>query len=181
MIDPASQQSRQSDGDNPATPYAAVSISPIPQAGPAPVTRPQRLASLDALRGVAVLGILLMNIVGFGLPHWAYDDPTVAGGATGLNLATWITTSMLFEGTMRAMFSLLFGAGVVLLTSRLEARVSATPGPLSPADIYFRRNMWLIVFGIVHSYLLLGWVMCSTPTGLSEWSCMCSAISARAG
>ena len=45
---------------------------------------------------------------------------------------------------------MLFGAGLILLTSRLEAS-----GRTDTADIYYRRTMWLIVFGIVHSYLLL--------------------------
>jgi uncharacterized protein len=116
----------------------------------APTTERERIFALDALRGVAVLGILLMNIIGFGLPH-AYTDPTNAGGATGVNLATWFASSMLFEGTMRGLFTLLFGAGVVLYTSRLER---AGLG-LQSADFYFRRTIWLIVFGLVNAYLLV--------------------------
>jgi uncharacterized protein len=114
-----------------------------------PVRGRERVQSLDVIRGVAVLGILLLNIVGFGLPL-AYSDPTVWGGATGANLWTWITTTTLFEGTQRALFSLLFGAGLILLTSRLEAA-----GRTDAADIYYRRALWLVVFGMVHSYLLL--------------------------
>ena len=49
----------------------------------APVVEGERLSSVDVLRGVAVLGILLMNIVGMGLPSFAYLDPTYAGGSTG--------------------------------------------------------------------------------------------------
>ena len=60
------------------------------------------------IRGVALFGILLMNITGFGLP-FAYGNPTIYGGATGANLWAWITTNMLFEGTQRGMFSILFG------------------------------------------------------------------------
>ena len=75
----------------------------------APVAESDRLQSLDVLRGVALFGILLMNITSFGMP-FAYNDPSVYGGATGANLWAWITTSMLFEGTQRGMFSLLFGA-----------------------------------------------------------------------
>lgn len=54
-----------------------------------PVVRADRISSVDALRGIALLGILLMNIVGFGLPFQAYTFPNVAGGDTGLNLAVW--------------------------------------------------------------------------------------------
>ena len=58
--------------------------------------------------------------------------------------------NMLFEGTQRGLFSMLFGAGVVLLTSRYEAA-----GRTDAADIYYRRNIWLIAFGLVHSFLIL--------------------------
>jgi len=115
-----------------------------------PVRSADRISSLDVIRGAALLGILLMNIVGFGLPL-AYNDPDIAGGADGLNFLTWQITSLFFEGTMRGLFSLLFGAGIVLMTSRAEARDPS----IAVADIYFRRNLWLIAFGLVHAWLLL--------------------------
>jgi len=117
----------------------------------APVRKAERISSVDALRGIALLGILLMNIVGFGLPHQAYTFPNVAGGDTGLNLAVWSINSVMFEGSMRAIFSMLFGAGMLLLTSRLEAR----KGTGEVADIYYRRTLWLLAFGVVHAYLFL--------------------------
>ncbi|MCZ6649741.1 MAG: DUF418 domain-containing protein [Acidobacteria bacterium] len=115
----------------------------------APVTTRNRIQSLDVLRGVALFGILLINITGFGLPH-AYSDPTVYGGSEGINLWTWGTMTLLFEGTQRGIFSILFGAGFILLTSRLEAA-----GRTDAADIYYRRTIWLVIFGLIHSYLLL--------------------------
>lgn len=120
-----------------------------PPDSPVPTTDAARIDSLDALRGVAVLGILLLNIVGFGLPG-AYVDPTVFGGDTGADLAAWLTTSMLFEGTMRGLFALLFGAGIVLFTSRLEQA-----GVPHAADLHVRRMLWLVAFGFVDSHLLL--------------------------
>lgn len=117
----------------------------------APVTSHERINSLDVLRGVALFGILLMNITGFGLIFQAYSDPTVMGGATGWDLRVWIMTNMFFEGTMRAMFSMLFGVGMVLMTSRMEVR----GGGIEVADIYYRRTLWLFLFGIIHGYLLL--------------------------
>ena len=113
----------------------------------APAAR--RIEALDVVRGVALFGILLMNITGFGLPD-AYLNPVNAGGATGANLWAWIITQMGFEGTQRGLFSLLFGASVILLTSRLEAS-----GRADAADIYFRRNLWLIGFGFVNAFILL--------------------------
>jgi uncharacterized protein len=115
-----------------------------------PVTSADRISSLDVIRGVALFGILLMNIVAFGLPY-AYDNPTNSGGADGLNLFAWQINTLLFEGTMRGLFSILFGAGIVLMTSRAEARDPS----VGVADIYFRRNLWLVAFGLVHSWLLL--------------------------
>lgn len=109
----------------------------------------QRIEAVDFVRGAALFGILLMNITAFGLPY-AYESPAPAGGAEGANLWAWIITNTGFEGTQRALFSILFGAGVILLTSRLEAA-----GRSDVADIYFRRNMWLIVFGMVDAYLFL--------------------------
>jgi uncharacterized protein len=116
----------------------------------APTERQERIGMLDTTRGIAVLGILIMNITGFGLPN-AYDDPTNWGGSDGINLAVWRIAALLFEGTMRGMFTLLFGAGALLFLQRHAAR---NPG-LLPADLFFRRTMWLIVFGLVNAYVLL--------------------------
>src|SRR5262249_41381928 len=66
------------------------------------------------------------------------------------NLLLWMGRFVLFEGKMRALFSLLFGAGVILLTSRLEKRGEAAIA----GDIFTRRNMWLILFGVLHAYFL---------------------------
>ena len=88
-----------------------------------------------------------MNIIGFSMYLSAYDNPTVTGGATGANLAVWAVLHVLAEGKMRCLFSLVFGASVILLTSRLEKSGEA-------ADIYYRRTIWLGLFGIAHAYLL---------------------------
>lgn len=78
-----------------------------------PLKALDRIQSLDVMRGIVLFGILLMNINGMALAH-AYEDPTISGGAKGWDLYTWVTTNMLFEGTMRALFSLLFGAGMFI-------------------------------------------------------------------
>jgi uncharacterized protein len=117
----------------------------------APAPTANRLESLDFVRGCALFGILLMNINGMGLGP-AYDNPTIAGGDSGINLWTWLVINIGFEGTQRALFSILFGAGVILLTSRLEAS-----GRPDAPDIFFRRNLWLIAFGLHNAWVLL-WV-----------------------
>jgi len=119
------------------------------EGGAAPAAR--RIEALDFVRGAALLGILLMNITGFGLAQ-SYANPTNSGGATGADLWAWMITQIGFEGTQRALFSILFGASAILLTQRLEAA-----GRADAADIYFRRNLWLIGFGMVNAYLLLWW------------------------
>ena len=118
-----------------------------------PIEKSERIASLDIMRGVVLCGILLMNINGMALAEPSYSNPTIAGGSEGLDLYTWIMTNMFFEGTMRALFSLLFGVGMFVLLDRLEKSGAG----IEAANIYFRRLMWLMLFGIIHAYLLL-WV-----------------------
>lgn len=134
-----------------------------------PTATRERIHSMDIIRGIALLGILLMNIVGFGLYEAAYMDPTVAGGATGWNLKAWWISSMFFEGTMRGMFSMLFGAGIILFTSK----VANADSGVSATDLYFRRLLWLFLFGIIHCYILL-WdgeiLYCYALTGMFAFS-----------
>ncbi|WP_029059782.1 DUF418 domain-containing protein [Stappia stellulata] len=110
-----------------------------------------RLAVLDALRGFAALGILWRNIFVFGMPAVAFSLPEEWGLATDANVASWLFVVIFVDGTMRGLFSLLFGASAILIMEKYSER----PGGLAAADLYFRRLMWLIVFGLVHGYLLL--------------------------
>lgn len=123
---------------------------PISSPHLSPVQQAERIQSLDVMRGIVLCGILLMNINMFGLAN-SYDDPTVNGGFSGFNLATWITANLLFEGTMRGLFSLLFGVGMFIFLDRLVKRGAG----IKAADIFFRRLVWLLVFGLIHGYLLL--------------------------
>ena len=107
-----------------------------------------RHISIDAVRGFAVLGILLMNIVGMGLPAFAYVDPTYAGGSTGADLWTWAVNNVLTDGKMRALFTMLFGASAVLIAERAEG---GRPGPMAT---HYRRMFWLFVIGMLHAYFL---------------------------
>jgi len=116
----------------------------------APATPQERIESIDVLRGVSVLGILLININSFGLPFAAYTDPSTYGGASGANFVVWLVNHVLFEGKMRAIFSMLFGASVVILTSRAERR----GGGVEIADVYYRRTLWLIAIGVLHAYFI---------------------------
>lgn len=114
----------------------------------APVSTSERFESLDLLRGVAVLGILVMNIYAFAMPIPAYMDPTVMGGTEPWNLATWGITHIFFDQKFMSIFSMLFGAGIVLMQDRADAK-GANFGP-----IFFRRQFWLLVIALVHGYLI---------------------------
>jgi len=112
-------------------------------------TAGERHISMDAVRGFAVLGILLMNIVGMGLPGFAYIDPTYYGGSEGANLWTWAVNFVLADGKMRGLFSMLFGASMLLVADRAE-RGSG----LSPNQTHYRRMFWLLVIGLLHGIFL---------------------------
>jgi uncharacterized protein len=128
-------------------PQAVVASKPT-KPRPEPVAGFERVASVDVLRGVALLGILAMNIVFFALPGPAYSNPTRGGGDSGLNLFLWIFNHLVFDGKMMTLFSMLFGAGLVLMGDRADARGA------SLGWVYYRRVLWLLVIGGLHAYLL---------------------------
>ncbi|ATY34109.1 DUF418 domain-containing protein [Sphingomonas psychrotolerans] len=109
---------------------------------------PGRLPALDVVRGVAVLGILLLNIVSFGLPEAAYLNPRAYGGWHGADLAAWLVNFVLFDGKMRGLFSFLFGASMLLVIERAEASGE------NAAKVHYRRMLWLLAFGLAHLWLI---------------------------
>ncbi|WP_169977304.1 DUF418 domain-containing protein [Tautonia rosea] len=113
-----------------------------------PVGKAERLAAVDVLRGVALLGILAMNIVSFAWPFSAYDNPDLSGGPGLLNRSAWMVNQLLFSGKMMTLFSMLFGAGLVLMADRAERRGTAF------AWVYYRRVLWLLVIGLIHAYFI---------------------------
>ena len=116
--------------------------------GPAPVAPSGRIESIDVVRGFALLGILLLNILGFGLPFRAYFDPSVDGAVSGIDFGVYAGVELFAEGAMRALFSMLFGAGVAILATGARAK---------SAGIYYRRQLLLLAFGLFDAFVLL-WV-----------------------
>lgn len=116
----------------------------------APVSQQERIIILDSLRGFAILGILLMNIPGFALPEPVLEDPSVLY-ESGKNFHTWYFIEWFMEGSQRALFSMLFGAGIILFVSRQEKKTEG----VWPADYFFRRQLWLMVFGLFNAFVLL--------------------------
>jgi uncharacterized protein len=115
-----------------------------------PVAGDARIQTLDVVRGVAVLGILLLNIWAFAGPQAYFDYPTALSGRAGAPVATWALVHTLFEGSQRALFSLLFGAGMLLMVTRL-ARDPGAP----VARIYYRRLFLLMTIGLFDAFVLL--------------------------
>lgn len=113
----------------------------------APTAQKDRIAILDSLRGFAILGILMMNLPSFSL---GYYNPAV-NNETGINYYTWYIVNITADGTQRALFSMLFGAGVILF---LAAKEKKLPGML-PANYYVRRMLWLIVFSLIDVFIFL--------------------------
>ena len=124
----------------------ATTNEPTPQL--LPIIESNRLQQLDIIRGIAILGILILNIPIFGLPE------TISGTIYGihnqglLNRITWYITSTFFDGNMRGLFCFLFGAGIILFSEQGEknGRGSFT---------LYRRMLWLIVFAAVDIFVLL--------------------------
>lgn len=122
------------------------SVSNADDSGP---TDPSdRIVSLDALRGFALLGILVINIWLFALPTVATYNPTLYGDFTGVNYVAWVVSHVFFERKFVTLFTFMFGAGMVLFLESKERR--GQPG----RKLHFSRTFWLLVIGLGHAYLL---------------------------
>jgi uncharacterized protein len=108
----------------------------------------ERIATLDIVRGVAIMGILAMNIVAFAMPDAAYLNPTAYGTKGPADLASWTFSFLFVDGRMRGLFSFLFGASMLLVIEKAEA------GGRDPAMVHYARMLWLLVFGLIHFYLI---------------------------
>ena len=114
-----------------------------------PVTARARIQSIDTLRGLALFGVLLMNIVAFANPFAAYLDPRVDNAGQGIDLWTFMATDILAEGSMRTLFSMLFGAGMLIFLNKPDA----DPGDVQ--RLYYRRALFLVLFGLFNAYVLV--------------------------
>mgnify|MGYP006277817455 CR=1 FL=1 len=116
--------------------------------GPRPTAPDERIVSLDVLRGVAIFGILVINIQSFSMPTIVRINPTQYGTFSGVEQLIWLGSHVFFEQKFIALFSLMFGAGIVLfMQSKQDAEGSAMV-------IHYRRTVVLLLIGLVHAYLL---------------------------
>lgn len=139
-----------------------------------------RVVSLDLIRGIAVLGILAVNIAGFAGPSASTLTPHVPHAASALDEAAFAAVFVLFEGKMRALFTILFGASLLLFVDRAEA--NGRDGDL----LQLRRLGWLLLFGLLH-YFLFWWgdilfiyavagILALFMRGLPPWPMLLGAI-----
>ena len=118
------------------------------------VPDPSRLIALDFVRGIAILGILLLNIVGFAWPEIVYVSPRAPTAPQSISDDwTWLAMFVLADGKFRGLFSLLFGASMLLFVDRAEA-ARQDFGGRDGAALQRRRLGWLALFGLAHFFLL---------------------------
>lgn len=106
-----------------------------------------RIQSVDILRGVAVLGILIMNIQSFSMISATYINPNAFGDLTGINKTSWVISHVLADQKFMTIFSMLFGAGIILFSENIEQK------GYRPTRFYYRRLFWLFTIGLIHAYI----------------------------
>jgi len=111
----------------------------------APFSSPHRILALDVLRGIAVIGIVGMNVHAFALPGPAYYNPLSFGGTTPADYWVWLVSFVFIEDKFRTLFAMLFGVGCLILLEK---------GGERPWRAHFARMFVLLVIGIVHATLL---------------------------
>jgi uncharacterized protein len=107
-----------------------------------------RIQTLDLLRGIAILGLPLMNMVAFAMPTAAYFNPNVFDGSSALNHFIYSFFNMFANQKFMGLFSLLFGAGIILLSERRKALGKST------VSAHYARMFWLFIFGALHFWFI---------------------------
>lgn len=120
-----------------------------PSSVAAPVPETSRISLIDMLRGFALLGILMMNIPGFSMADYSFE--AFKNDPDSFNFWLYQIIGVFFEGKMRAMFGMVFGAGVLLFVANKSGKGTSVHW------LYYRRMFWLLIFGLIHSHLIL-WI-----------------------
>ncbi|MHC5109558.1 MAG: DUF418 domain-containing protein [Planctomycetota bacterium] len=113
-----------------------------------PVAEGERIEVIDILRGFALMGVLLMNMQAFAMPFSAYMNPTSFGNNDTLNFSLWCMNHVAADAKFITIFSMLFGAGIVLMTTRARERTGKS------AAVHYRRMFLLLMFGAMHGTLI---------------------------
>jgi uncharacterized protein len=107
-----------------------------------------RINSIDLIRGFAVLGILLMNITSFSQIGIGYLNPMIGAGYEGSNMWLWDLNWLFSDMRFMNIFSMLFGAGIIIFSKNLEAK------GLKSWPVHYRRMLLLLGFGLIHAYFI---------------------------
>jgi len=113
-----------------------------------PTMGSERIVVLDILRGFAILGILIMNVQSFSMISAAYTNPLAYGDLIGSNKIVHYLSHIFADKKFMTLFAMLFGAGIILFSSRAELK------QISTASLHYRRTFGLIFIGLLHAYLL---------------------------
>ncbi|HEY9117228.1 MAG TPA: DUF418 domain-containing protein, partial [Roseivirga sp.] len=113
-----------------------------------PITPQSRHISIDILRGIAVLGMVIMTIQSFAMPMAAYINPTVYENLSRNDLYVWIASHIFADGKFQAIFAMLFGASLIMISQK------ARKENLRSTDIQMKRFIFLGIIGLIHAYLL---------------------------
>ena len=111
----------------------------------APLPPAPRILALDALRGIAVIGIVWMNVHAFALPGPAYYNPLAYGTTGDADYRVWLGSFVFIEDKFRTLFAMLFGAGCLILIEK---------GGKAPWRAHYARMIVLFAIGLVHATLL---------------------------
>ena len=149
----------------------------------APVAEAERIHAIDALRGFALLGILIVNIWSFARVGAAYANPSVAPAAasgggfagvdswTGVDFWIWAAVNLFADTKFISIFSMLFGAGIAMMGERLDRR------GVGGGRLHYRRQFWLLVIGLLHAYgiwhgdILVPYALCGFILyGCRDWA-----------
>lgn len=122
----------------------------VPAIDSHPLRERQRVQAMDVIRGVALLGILVVNMDFFAATLSEVFDTEVAGRLGGLDRAAWVVVQSLFMGKFISLFSFLFGAGIALQAARLDVQI----GVSKTSWLLVRRLLLLGAFGLVHATLI---------------------------
>ncbi|MCP4303302.1 MAG: hypothetical protein GY788_00155, partial [bacterium] len=122
----------------------------IPTVSTTPIEGKSRNTNLDLIRGVAVMGILVMNAVSFGLSEAAYDDIGADGMKISLDWVVGVFGEVFVDQKFMGLFSALFGAGIVLFADRAKAKGRRA------VLLSLWRNLLLLLIGFLHSLIWAG-------------------------
>lgn len=117
----------------------------------APVRGRDRIDVIDVLRGIAILGIFYVNVPVMAGPISGLIGDIRTMGWNPADQQVWLAMATFLEGTQRGLLEMLFGAGLMVIA----AKAMTADGPVGVADLYIRRNLWLLAFGLFDIFALL--------------------------